>query len=169
MKYDVICWPHEDVIKWIHFPPYWPFVRGIHRSPVNSPYNSQWGGALMFPFICAWIKGWANNLEAGDLRRHRAHYDASIMCHSIHVLLLDSIYLTCDKWYIASYTTGNIKGLYNRRTMYKWLCSYFSWPCDRICTIVQCFRQLALNKTLTEISYYLVFCSYLDQLQSSGL
>ena len=26
-------WPtHDDVIKWKHFPRYWPFVRGIHRS-----------------------------------------------------------------------------------------------------------------------------------------
>ena len=24
---------HNDVIKWKHFPRYWPFVRGIHRSP----------------------------------------------------------------------------------------------------------------------------------------
>ena len=28
---------HDDVIKWRHFPRYRPFVRGIHRSPVNSP------------------------------------------------------------------------------------------------------------------------------------
>ena len=27
---------HDDVIKWEHFPRYWSFVRGIHRSPVNS-------------------------------------------------------------------------------------------------------------------------------------
>ena len=27
---------HDDVIKWKHFPRYWPFVREIHRSPVNS-------------------------------------------------------------------------------------------------------------------------------------
>ena len=26
----------------------WPFVRGIYRSPVNSPHKSQWHGALMF-------------------------------------------------------------------------------------------------------------------------
>ena len=25
-------WIHDDVIKWKHFPRYWPFVRGIHRS-----------------------------------------------------------------------------------------------------------------------------------------
>ena len=28
---------HDDVIKWKHFPRYWPFVRGTYRSPVNSP------------------------------------------------------------------------------------------------------------------------------------
>ena len=33
------CSPHDDVIKWKHFPRYWPFVRGIHRSPVNSPHK----------------------------------------------------------------------------------------------------------------------------------
>ena len=32
---------HDDVIKWKHFPPYWPFVRGIHRSTVNSPHKGQ--------------------------------------------------------------------------------------------------------------------------------
>ena len=39
---------HDDVIKWIHFPHYWPFVWGIHRLPVNFPQKGQWGGALMF-------------------------------------------------------------------------------------------------------------------------
>ena len=32
---------HDDVIKWKHFPCYWPFVRGIHRSPVNFPHVTQ--------------------------------------------------------------------------------------------------------------------------------
>ena len=57
---------HDEVIKWKHFPRYWPFVRGIHRSPVNSPHKGQWRGALMFSLICTWISGWANNREAGD-------------------------------------------------------------------------------------------------------
>ena len=30
---------HDDVIKWKHFPRYLPFVRGIHRSSVNSPHK----------------------------------------------------------------------------------------------------------------------------------
>ena len=70
---------HDDVIKWRYFPRFWPFVRGIHRSPVSSPHKGQWRGALMFSLICAWINGWVNNREAGDLTRHRAHCDAIVM------------------------------------------------------------------------------------------
>ena len=47
--------------------------------PVNSPHKGQWGGALMFSLICVWINGWVNNREAGDLRRHRCHYDVNVM------------------------------------------------------------------------------------------
>ena len=69
----------DNVIKWKHLPRYWPFLWGIHRSPVNSPHNGQWHGALIFYLICAWIKAWVNNIEAGDLRRHRTHYDVIVM------------------------------------------------------------------------------------------
>ena len=57
------------------------FVPGIHRSSVNSPHKGQWRGALMFSLICARINGWVNNGEAGDLRRHRPHYDFTVICH----------------------------------------------------------------------------------------
>ena len=70
---------HNDVIKWKHFPRYWPFVRGIQRSPVSSLHKGQWSGAFMFSLICAWINGWVNNREAGDFRHHRAHYDVIVM------------------------------------------------------------------------------------------
>ena len=77
MRYQMFV--HDDVIKWKHFPRYWPFVRGIHRSPVNSPHKGQWRGALMFSLICVWIHSWTNNREAGDLRRYCAHYDVIVM------------------------------------------------------------------------------------------
>ena len=75
---------HGDVIKWEHFPRYWPFVRGIHRLPVNSPHKRQWRGAWMISLIRAWTNVWVNNRDAGDLRRHRAHYDVTIMVCDLH-------------------------------------------------------------------------------------
>ena len=79
---------HNDIIKWKYFPRYWPFVRGIHRSLVNSPHKDQWCGALVLSLICAWINGWVNNREAGDLRCHGARYDVTVMFTEI-----------CCTWY----------------------------------------------------------------------
>ena len=68
-------WPeHDDVIKWKHFPRYWPFVRGIHRSPGDFPAQRP-----VTRSFDVWINGWVNNHEAGDLRRYRAHYDVMVM------------------------------------------------------------------------------------------
>ena len=115
MKSEIHLW-HDDVIKCKHFPRYWPFVRGIHRSPVNSLHKGQWRGALMFSLICAWINGWVNNREAGDLRRHCAHYDVTVIIHMLpmslwhlmhYPIMLDCVMttlacirtLTCDEAY----------------------------------------------------------------------
>ena len=80
------------------FPRYWPFVRGIHRSPVNSPHKGQWRGALMFSLICVLINGWVNNREAGDLRRHRAHYDVIVMWNKVKAFQSDDavVYAALD-------------------------------------------------------------------------
>ena len=77
MSVDVLY--HDDVIKWKHFPRYWPLERGFHRSSLNSPNKGQWRGALMFSLICTWINGLVNNREAGDLRRKRAHHDVTVI------------------------------------------------------------------------------------------
>ena len=55
------------------------WLRGIHRSPANSPHTDRWRGAFMFSLICAWTNGWVNNQDAGDLRLHRAHYNVTVM------------------------------------------------------------------------------------------
>ena len=106
---------HGDVIKWKHVPRYWPFVRGIHRLPVNSPHKGQWRGALMFSLIYAWINDWINNREAGDLRRHR--YDVIVMCWAMmQYVLRYTMILTIQ--YVLRYT--------------------YSWfnPCDTKCSRV---------------------------------
>ena len=71
------------------------FVRGIHRPPMNSPHKGQWRGALFFSLICAWINGWVNNREACDLRRHRTHYDVTVMiCFNLGKVLL-KLFVSC--------------------------------------------------------------------------
>ena len=44
-----------------------------------SHTKGQWHGALMFSLIVAWTKGWVNNRNASDLKRHHTHYDVTVM------------------------------------------------------------------------------------------
>ena len=71
----ILC--HDDVIKWKHFPRYWPFVRGIHRSPVTKASHAEF-----------WCFLWSApeqtteqtvNRDAGDLRRNHSHYDVTVI------------------------------------------------------------------------------------------
>ena len=35
--------------------------------------------AVLWYFLCAWTKGWVNNRDVGDLTRHGARYDVTVM------------------------------------------------------------------------------------------
>ena len=66
------------------------FVRRIHRWSVDSPHNGQWHRTLVCSLICAWTNGRANNWDAGDSRRHHAHYDVTVMIRvDANVILLN--------------------------------------------------------------------------------
>ena len=114
---------HDDVIKWKRFLRYWPFVRGIHRSPVNSPHKGQWRGALVFSLICAGINGWVNNREAGDLRRHLAHYGVTVMsrymfayCVSLIHTIIHMIKTMFPRWnFVPTDIHSHIDGLVHER------------------------------------------------------
>ena len=80
---------HDDVIKWKHFARYWPFLRGIHRSPVERPVTR----GLVFSLICAWTNGWANSRNGGDLRHHCAHYDVTVIISGNPMLQLIALVL----------------------------------------------------------------------------
>ena len=59
------------------------------------PQKCQWRGALMFSLICVWINGWVKNGDAVDLRRHRVHYDVTVIgCSSRHTcrVMCDVLY-----------------------------------------------------------------------------
>ena len=125
MRNYIIHKSHDDVIKWKHFPRNWPFVRGIHRSPVNPPHKGQWRGALMFSLICVWINDWVNNREAGDLRRYRAHYDVSVMqiWHVTSTLERHSSTLSFSvdvspRYSVLSHTLGIVKAEFSQFSIY---------------------------------------------------
>ena len=52
-------------------------------------------GVLMCSLMRAWINGWVNIREAGDLRPHRAHYDVTVMKTHEFRLLGFSDYVDC--------------------------------------------------------------------------
>ena len=59
------------------FPRYWPSVRGIRQSSVNSPHKDQWRGALIFFFdlrlnkrLCKQWWGWWFETQSRPFWRH---------------------------------------------------------------------------------------------------
>ena len=64
---------------------------GIQRSLVDFPHMGQWREALMFSLICTWTNGWENKQDAGDLRRHGAHDDESIMTSLFWMIYINMI------------------------------------------------------------------------------
>ena len=78
---------HDNVIKWKHFTRYWPFVRGIHLSPVNSPHKGHWRGALMLltpkrvASQCARYSRYARICFINQ-KRQSAHFQSEILTHT---------------------------------------------------------------------------------------
>ena len=73
---DGIMTEDDELIKWKHFPRYWPFVRGIHRSLVNSPHKGQWRRAFIFFYLrlnkglSKQSRGWWFETPSCSLWRH---------------------------------------------------------------------------------------------------
>ena len=60
-------WLHDDVIKWKHFPRYWPFMRettGHRWIPLTKASDAE----LSFFFALRLDTRWANNWDTGELR-----------------------------------------------------------------------------------------------------
>ena len=81
---------HDDVINWKHFRLYWSFVQGIHWfSRWIAPTKAS-DAELWFFFHLRWTNGWANNRDAGDMRRHHAHYYVTVMiCHGFTIVTFE--------------------------------------------------------------------------------
>ena len=114
----------------------------------NSSVNGQ---SLMFSLICAWINDWVNHGDAGVLRRHRAHYDVTVMTEYDSVALFNPAWVCArrtmnmqairiEQWLVHSPTkdsdTQIIVSFWRR-------CDGFSAPNERISikmTVVYCIN-----------------------------
>ena len=110
-----------------HFPRYWPFVWGIPRSPVHSPYKAQWRRALMFSLICTWRNSWVNNGDDSDLRCHCAHHDVTVM-HCVD-RQQDIMYIHEEQIISHIYRTHiSMAGIINFISQHSVGCNYLSMP-----------------------------------------
>ena len=106
-----------------------PFVRGIHRSPVNSRHKGQWRGDLMFSLICALNK----RLSKQSWRWRFETQSRSLWRHCYDLLWFDAIL-----WYS---TNGN-------RWYRTCMDAFYGWY-SRVITILWkkaiCFSSLFLS------------------------
>ena len=87
-------------------PHYWPFLKGIHRSPVESLHNRPLMRTLIF--LAASLSCWADSRVAGGLR----HNDACMTL--LYDMGLSQYVSTCLQW---GHITGYIK-CYISHTLY---------------------------------------------------
>ena len=92
------------------------------NSPVTGEFPAKRPVTRNFDvsLICVWINGCVNNHEAGDFRRHRAHYDVIVMRHWFATVNLKDIGSEKDLAHFRSVHLAN---------------PYFvdsSWPSDAI-------------------------------------
>ena len=111
---------HDDVIKWKHFPRFWPFV------PVTGEFPSQSSDAELWCFlICAWTNDWINNRDAGDMRGHRAHYDVTVMMFFLVYMFIWNK-LACEQ---TSIHTDNFITITSRWRLKSPASRLFTQPC----------------------------------------
>ena len=118
----------DDVIKWEHFPRYWPFVRWI---PLTKASDAE---LWCFFFDLRMKNGWENDRGAGNLKRHNVHYDVTVICDYKQFYCVVWIHRSFtfkknDTWYLLEniYT----KYTYKKSNKFVWLLVraglFFNW------------------------------------------
>ena len=155
MHYSIF---HDDVIKWKHFPRYWP-----------SPHKGQWHGALMFSLICAWINRGVNNREANDLRRYRAHYNVIVMhttrsaINDDNVGIMKTLRISWPRLLVRRAHLSVVKCPWGQ--IRQWNCctnpTMHQWPlCKRSgLTLIEVSQHAYQAFSLPFISFHVIFCN----------
>ena len=115
MIYDGTKESHDDVIKWKQFPRHGPFVRGIHRSPVNSPHKGRWRGALIFS--CDQAALWMVQSVCPSVRPSVCLSVRPSVCHTFLTMFPSSYhheifrsYYQWQKWRPCKRSRSEVKG-----------------------------------------------------------
>ena len=124
------------------------FCAGNTPVPVNSPHKGQWRGALMFSLICAWANSWVNNRDAGDLRRHHAHYDVTVMIS----VAASYLHLQCRTENCRLVTSFSLK-VYR---MYREIVSMIFYYFNDQRNIRQCSWYINVRQVVCIIFYYFI-------------
>ena len=75
------------------------------NSPVTGEIPTQRPVTRRFDIFLTWINSWVNNREAGNLRRHRAHYDVTVM----KLLTQSAPTVPVKKWLVAYHNTISLQ------------------------------------------------------------
>ena len=132
---------------------------GNSPVPVNSPHKCQRRGALVFSFICVWINDWVSNRKAGDLRRHRGHYDVNVMWKNtdsvvlyvmnVSQLLLIIAMFVCYLWFMMTPSYGaafRFNGHSCREsTGHRWI-TLIKWPVTRALLLFLCMPKQTVEE-----------------------
>ena len=86
------------------------------------PHTKVSDARLYVSLICAWINGWINNREAGDLRRQRAHYYVIGMSRWHDGVIRNPMLSSLIGWFIVPLYTRNQTRLYRCSYVQKVLC-----------------------------------------------
>ena len=87
--------------------------------------------ALMFSLIYAWINGWVNNHQAGDLRRNCAHYEVTVMVtqaciHFVQRLPRSRPAYISNIWFIEIWCLWFWNKITEAPIIYLWIQYYYS-------------------------------------------
>ena len=153
---------HDDVIKWKYFPRYWPFVRGIHQPPVNSPHKGPWPGALMFSLICVLRRqswGWWFETLSRPLWRH-----CNVKGHPFHPWWFGTSKVDT---LTASTSTGALEAVAFTSQKWAWRSSIFNtfwtlvwWRARRTYAMVSDTGVWTIWPKLFEDNFYAFLCKY---------
>ena len=181
-----ISW-HDGAIKWKHFPHNWPFVREIHRSPVNSPHKRPMTRSFDVFFdlnkrLSKQSWGWWFETLARPLWRHcndvtitePINFHILICTHTLDMETLSALPFHCER---NPSVTGHIPTIHLRiegASNERWYASFHQPPESlyKVCLVQQqksslhCITSPSWGESISDRSCSCLWAIYWDQVLS---